>query len=181
MIPFLIFSCLIIFKCFYKRFHSFIFRERGREREREGEKHQCVVASSTPPTGDPVHNSGMCPNRGLNLWPSGSQAGALSTEPHQPGLVIVYSTATTWPFRFVVFLPKQNGRTFFLFLLDPVPSTVPRGTDPYSTDSAVLPGESERSDHSGSVWSTGTRSHRFSQTVQPFPGGSDYLSSFPLV
>ena len=27
----------------------FIFRERGRDGEREGEKHQCVVASSAPP------------------------------------------------------------------------------------------------------------------------------------
>ena len=26
----------------------FIFRERGREGEREGEKHRCVVASGTP-------------------------------------------------------------------------------------------------------------------------------------
>ena len=39
-----------------------IFRERGREGEREGEKHQCVVASLTPPTGDLAHNPGMCPN-----------------------------------------------------------------------------------------------------------------------
>ena len=31
--------------------YLFIFRERGREEEREGEKHQCVVASYTPPTG----------------------------------------------------------------------------------------------------------------------------------
>ena len=30
----------------------FIFRERGREREQEGEKHQCVVASHVAPTGD---------------------------------------------------------------------------------------------------------------------------------
>ena len=29
----------------FKRFYLFIFRERGREGEREGEKHQCVVAS----------------------------------------------------------------------------------------------------------------------------------------
>ena len=36
---------------FCKRFYLFIFRERGRGREREGEKHQCVVASHTPPTG----------------------------------------------------------------------------------------------------------------------------------
>ena len=48
---------------FFKRFYLFIFRERGREGEREGEKHQCVVASHAPPTGD------------------------LATEPHQQGLV----------------------------------------------------------------------------------------------
>ena len=28
------------------------FRQRGRETEREGEKHQCVVASQVPPTRD---------------------------------------------------------------------------------------------------------------------------------
>ena len=36
---------------FFLRFYLFIFRERGREGEREGEKHQCVVASRAPPTG----------------------------------------------------------------------------------------------------------------------------------
>ena len=40
----------------------FIFRERGREEERAGEKHQCVVASHVPPTGDLAHNPGMCPD-----------------------------------------------------------------------------------------------------------------------
>ena len=30
----------------------FIFRERGREGERDGEKHQCVVASHVPTNGD---------------------------------------------------------------------------------------------------------------------------------
>ena len=40
----------------------FIFRERGRELEREGEKHQCVVASHMPPTGDLARNSGRCPD-----------------------------------------------------------------------------------------------------------------------
>ena len=39
----------------------FIFREREREGEREGEKHQCVVASCTPPTGNPARNPGLCP------------------------------------------------------------------------------------------------------------------------
>ena len=39
----------------------FIFRESGRDREREGEKHQSV-ASHTTPIGDLVHNPGMCPD-----------------------------------------------------------------------------------------------------------------------
>ena len=53
---------------------------------REGEKHQCMVDSHTPPTGDLAWNTGMCPNWELNQWSFGSQAGAQSTEPHQPGL-----------------------------------------------------------------------------------------------
>ena len=43
-----------------KTFYLFIFRERGREGEREGEKHQC--ASCAPPTGDLARNPGMCPD-----------------------------------------------------------------------------------------------------------------------
>ena len=34
---------------FFLRFCLFMFRERGREEEREGEKHQCVVASRSSP------------------------------------------------------------------------------------------------------------------------------------
>ena len=37
-----------------------MFRERGKEGEREGEEHQCVVASHAPPTGDLAHNPGIC-------------------------------------------------------------------------------------------------------------------------
>ena len=52
---------------FFLRFYLFISRQRRREGEREGEKHQCVVASCTPFTGDPDSNPGMCldwePNR----------------------------------------------------------------------------------------------------------------------
>ena len=40
----------------------FIFREKGREGEREGEQHHCVVASHMPPAGDPACNPGMCPD-----------------------------------------------------------------------------------------------------------------------
>ena len=41
-------------------------RERGRKGEREGEKHQCVVAPHVPPNGDLAHNPGMCPDWELN-------------------------------------------------------------------------------------------------------------------
>ena len=63
----------------------FIFRERGKEGEREGEKHQCVVASCVPPTGDLACNPGMCPDWESNQQCFGSQAHAQSTELHQPG------------------------------------------------------------------------------------------------
>ena len=36
---------------------------------REGEKHQCVVASYTPPTGDLARNPGMCPDWELSHDP----------------------------------------------------------------------------------------------------------------
>ena len=66
--------------CFFLRLYLFIFRERGRE----GDKHQCVVASLVPPTRDMAHNPGMCPDWESNQRPFGSQAGTQSTEPHQP-------------------------------------------------------------------------------------------------
>ena len=53
--------------------------------ERQGEKHQWLVASCAPPTGDMACNSGMCPDWESNQQPFGSQAGVQSTEPHQPG------------------------------------------------------------------------------------------------
>ena len=49
-------------KIFFLRFYFFIFRERRREGEREGEKHPCVVDSHAPPTGDLAGNPGMCPD-----------------------------------------------------------------------------------------------------------------------
>ena len=72
---------------FKKRFYLFL--ERGREKEREWEKHQCVVASGEPPTGDLARNPGMCPDWESNWRPFGLQASAQSTEPHQPGLSIL--------------------------------------------------------------------------------------------
>ena len=41
------------------------FLNRTKDGEREGEKHQCVVASHTPRTGDLACNPGMCPRLGI--------------------------------------------------------------------------------------------------------------------
>ena len=73
---------------FFKGFYLFIFRERGREGEREEKEGQCVVAPRTPPTGDLAQNTGMCPDWESNQRPFGSQACAQPTEPHQPGQVL---------------------------------------------------------------------------------------------
>ena len=88
---------------FKKRFYLFIFRDEGREGEREGEKHQCVVASFSPPTGDLFHNPGMCLDWELNLHPFDLQSGAQSTELHQPGLSFSKIFLTELPLFF--FLP----------------------------------------------------------------------------
>ena len=71
----------------FLRFYLFIFRERGRERQREAEKHQWMVACSVPPTGDLAHNTVMCSDWESSQQPFGSQAHAQSTELHQPGLI----------------------------------------------------------------------------------------------
>ena len=70
---------------FYLFFKGLIDLERGRERERQGEEHQHVVAPHAPPTGDLVCNPGMCPDWESNTPPFRSQAGTQATEPHQPG------------------------------------------------------------------------------------------------
>ena len=70
---------------FFKRCYLFIFRERGMEGEREGEKQQCVVASCKSPTGDLAQNPGMCPYKKPNWQPFASQASNQSTESYQPG------------------------------------------------------------------------------------------------
>ena len=69
-------------------FILFLDREEGREKE--GEKHQCVVASHAPPTGDRAHNPGVCPDWESNWRPLGLQAGTQSTEPHHPGLFLYF-------------------------------------------------------------------------------------------
>ena len=66
----------------------YLFLERGREGKREGEKHQCVVASHVPPTEDLACNSGMGPDWESNQQLVGSQACTQATELHQAGLLV---------------------------------------------------------------------------------------------
>ena len=53
-----------------KKDFIYLFLERGERREREGGKHQCVVASHTPPTGDLARIPHMCPDWELNWFGS---------------------------------------------------------------------------------------------------------------
>ena len=80
------FIYLLVIYYYYYYFIFKAFLERGREGEREGGKHQCVVASRKPPTGDLTYNPGMCPGWELNQRLFASQSGVQSTEPHQAGL-----------------------------------------------------------------------------------------------
>ena len=77
-------SCLF---SFFLRFYLFVCLFIFRERRREREKHPCVVASHVPPAWDLARNPGMCPAWESNLF---LQAGAQSTEQHQPGLGAVF-------------------------------------------------------------------------------------------
>ena len=54
------FTLNLIFYYFFKIL--FIYFQREGKGGREGQKHQCVVASGVPPTGHLAHNSGMCPD-----------------------------------------------------------------------------------------------------------------------
>ena len=74
---------------------------RGREEEREGEKHQCAFASRLPqPTGDPAHNPGMCPYWESSQQHLGWQASTQSTETHKPGEVITFNEVQLLDFFF---------------------------------------------------------------------------------
>ena len=72
-------------------FKDFIsFQERGREAEREGEKHQCVVVPCMPQIRYLAHNPGMCPDWELNQRPFGLQATTQSTETYQQGWCAIF-------------------------------------------------------------------------------------------
>ena len=72
----------VFFVLFYFKI-LFIFRQRGREEEREGNSNVWLPVTHL------ARNPGMCPDREWNPQPFSSQAGAQSPEPHQPGLGVL--------------------------------------------------------------------------------------------
>ena len=49
-----------------------------------------MVASHTPATGDLARNPGMCPRLGIEVVTPWFSSWHSTTEPHQPGQVIIY-------------------------------------------------------------------------------------------
>ena len=105
----------LMWKCHYSVFSvqhifyfflifKFIFRERGREGEREGKKHQCVVASHMSPTGGLACNPGICPDWESNQRALALQGGTQSTEPHQPGQGYIFWVMNS---SLTIFVPFQ--------------------------------------------------------------------------
>ena len=76
---------------FLERFYLFIFRERGREGDREGEKHHGVRETSIcfllhAPRQGPCPQPKHVPWLGIELVTFQLQVSTQSTEPQQPGL-----------------------------------------------------------------------------------------------
>ena len=87
-------TCLFLFLFFFKDF-MYLFLETGEGKEKERERSISVWLPLTrPPSGTWPHSPGMCPDWESNQWPFVSQAGTQSTEPHQPGLLILFFSNT---------------------------------------------------------------------------------------
>ena len=77
----------IFFNIFFKDFIYLFQKEERGGRKRGRETSMCGCLSCTPyQRPDLACNPNMCPDWELNQPPFGLQAGAQSTEPHQPGL-----------------------------------------------------------------------------------------------
>ena len=82
-----LFTRIVTFIIFSKDF-IYLFLDRGGRRETEGEKLWSGCLFHTPAR-DLGHNAGPRPNWELNWRPFGSHALAQSTEPHQPGVLVL--------------------------------------------------------------------------------------------
>ena len=73
---------------FFLRFYLFLDRRERMEKERERNINVWLLLM-LPLTGDLAHSPGMCPDWESSQRPFGSQEGAQSTEPRQPGLFLM--------------------------------------------------------------------------------------------
>ena len=74
----------------YIIFQFFTFLVEGKGGKMERNINMCLLFKH-PLLGTWSHNPGMCPDWESNWRPFGSQAGAQSTEPHQPGLIFNFN------------------------------------------------------------------------------------------
>ena len=95
-----------------KRCYVFIFTEQGREGEREGEKHQCVVASHATPTGDLACNPDMCHrlgNQPVIIWFAGPHSIHGATPARTPSLPSLYfSPSHLMPWQGLMALERKS-------------------------------------------------------------------------
>ena len=84
------------FKKYFIFVYLFIFRDWGKEGEREREKHQCVVASYVAPTGDLACNPGMCPDWESNRRPFDSQPALSPLSYTSQGFTMALNYKSAW-------------------------------------------------------------------------------------
>ena len=81
----------------FLRFYLFLERGEGREKESMYKRYIDWLPLTRPPTGDLVHNPGMCPDWESNQRRFGLKASTQSTEPHQPGLLLLFLITMAMP------------------------------------------------------------------------------------
>ena len=105
----LTFYCEGLYNSWFKK-KLFIFRQRGREGGREGEKYQCVIASHEPLTGDLACNPDKCLDWELNQQPTGLQVSTESTKPYQPGhITLVLNLSLSLPIHSLIIRCNNNS------------------------------------------------------------------------
>ena len=85
----------------------FVFRERGREGDREGNINVWLPLTHPLLVGDLAHNPGTCWE--WNWRPFGTQEGTQSTEPHRPGLPSPSAETTLSKVTNNLLILKSNG------------------------------------------------------------------------
>ena len=78
---------------FFKDF-IYLLLERGKGGRKRGVETSMCGCLSHVPNGEPGPQPRHVPWLGINQWPFSSQAGAQSTEPHQPGLSFIFIVDT---------------------------------------------------------------------------------------